>query len=164
MGDSIEGPGKAMPSEIWSDSWGLRYLAVYAIGTVVGIINELLQKPEQPCYSHDPPYTSVLTCGLTNVYGWSLVALTAFFDGMAAARAPTALTVVLIGPVLTACEAVCGLVSGAFFGEQRWCYPPCYLPACRGYISLVSSIYFAVGGALFFWLYYKTPLHGSAKQ
>lgn len=133
--------------------WGLRYLVAYSIGTVIGVLNELFQKPEQPCYSSNPSYSCALTCGAANVYGWSLVALSAYFDISKAVKMPTALTLILIGPVLTLCEAICGKISGAYFGEQRWKYPKSYLPACDGYISVVSSLYFAVAGLVYYFAY-----------
>jgi hypothetical protein len=137
---------------------GVRYLTAFAIGTVVGVLNELVQKPEQPCYSAHPSYSCALTCGAANVYGWSLLALTAYFDAMGAMHAPTALTLLLIGPVLTLCEAACGYVSLAYFGEQRWKYPESYLPGCSGYVSVVSSLYFAAAGIAYYYGLYRPLL------
>lgn len=135
--------------------WGLRYLTAFAIGTVVGVLNEFFQKPDQPCYSCDPSYSCTLTCGAANVYGWCAVAMSIYFDVAKAVRAPTALTLLLIGPLLTICEAVAGAISGAYFGEQRWKYPPHYLPAYKGYVSLVSGLYFTVAGIVYYLFYTK---------
>lgn len=134
--------------------WGLRYLVAYAIGTVVGVVNEFLQKPHQPCYTN-PKYSHTLTCGAANVYGWSLVALTGAFDLAVACKAPTWLPLVMVAPVLTATEALAGKISGWYFGEQRWKYPPNYLPACNGYISALSSLYFAIAGIAYWFGAYK---------
>ena len=134
--------------------WGLRYLTAYAIGTVVGVFNEYFQKPEQKCYA-SPDMSCTLTCAATNVYGWSIMGLTACFDAARHYKIPELAIVLMIGPVLTAFEAICGAISGWYFKEQRWCYPKNYVPACNGYISLVSSLYFAVGGTLFYYCIYK---------
>lgn len=135
--------------------WGVRYLVAYSVGTVIGVLNELVQKPEQPCYAACPDYSCILTCGACNVYGWSILALTAYFDAMNRIKAPTALTLLLVAPILTGLEAVCGKISGWYFKEQRWKYPPSYLPAVDGYISLVSSLYFAIGGIVYYYAAYR---------
>ena len=134
--------------------WGLRYLTAYAIGSCIGVLNEYIQKPEQSCYVR-PDYSHILTCGACNVYGWSVLGLTAFFDGARAVKVPTALTILAIGPVLSLLELCTGMISKWYFGEQRWKYPETYCPIGDGYISLVSSAYFAVAGLL-----YWTCLYG----
>lgn len=133
--------------------WGTRYLAAYAVGMVVGVINEHVQKPHQPCYQ-SPDYSHVLTCGTANVYGWSVVALTAFFDavGKWAPRVPTALTLLAVPVILAALEAVMGEISERYFGERHWNYPQQWCPAFGGSISIVSSSYFGIGGLLY-WLF-----------
>jgi hypothetical protein len=136
---------------------GVRYLTTFLVGAVVGIFNEFVQKPHQPCYQR-PDLSSVLTCGAANVYGWSLVALTAYFDVCGRFRVPTALTLLMVGPLLAGIEASMGVVSQAYFKEQRWKYPDSYLPACGGTISLLSSLYFAAGGLLYYFALYKPLL------
>lgn len=134
--------------------WGMRYLAAYATGTIAGVLNEHIQKPTQPCYTN-PNYSHILTCGLANVYGWSVLALTTYFDLATHYKIPTAATLLCISPILTILEAIMGKISHWYFGEQRWCYPPSYYPACDGYISLVSALYFGIGGALYWALLYR---------
>jgi hypothetical protein len=134
--------------------WGLRYLAAFAVGTVVGVLNEYAQKPQQPCY-RQPTYSHLLTCGVANVYGWSTLVLTAYFDFMVKLKAPTVLILLAISPVLTVLEALMGLTSKWYFKEQRWKYPASYYPACGGTVSLVSGIYFAAIGVLYWYVLYK---------
>lgn len=134
--------------------WGSRYLAAYAVGTVVGIVNEYAQKSYQPCYQ-DPNYSHVFTLTASNIYGWSVLAMTAYFDLMARLKAPSALTILMIAPLLTAVEAIGGGLSRWCFKEERWRYPKNYLPFFGGTVSVVSSLYFAVGGFLYWWLVYK---------
>lgn len=136
-------------------SYGLRYLTAFAVGSVAGTLNELYQKPSQLCFEANPPWSCTLTLGTANVYGWSILVLTAYFDLARRIRLPTAATVLAIGPILAALECVMGKVSMAYFGPpQRWKYPEWYCPACDGYISLVSTLYFAaIGAAYFFFLY-----------
>lgn len=134
--------------------WGLRYLTAFAVGTVVGVLNEYAQKPHQPCFQK-PDYSHILTCGAANVYGWSLLALTAYFDIMIKFRIPSILILLAVSPVLTALEATMGAISKWYFKEQRWRYPSGYYPACGGTVSLVSSAYFAVAGVLYWFVLYK---------
>jgi hypothetical protein len=134
--------------------WGLRYLAAFAVGTVIGVLNEFIQKPHQPCYQR-PDYSHFLTCGAANVYGWSILTLTAYFDLMKKIGSPTVLTLLMVSPVLTALEAGMGEISKRYFGEQRWKYPSSYYPACGGTISLVSGLYFAVAGIVYWYALYK---------
>ena len=135
--------------------WGTRYLAAYAIGMVIGVINEHVQKPFQPCYQV-PDYTHVLTCGVANVYGWSLVGLTMAFDILGrATRIPTSMVLLAMPAILTALEATMGEISKWYFGEQRWKYPPEYCTAFGGTISIVSSAYFAIAGMLYWLVCYK---------
>lgn len=134
--------------------WGCRYLAAFAVGTVLGVLNEYVQKPHQPCYQR-PDYSHFLTCGAANVYGWSLVALTGYFDLMSKFKAPAILTLLAVSPILTVLEAAMGVISQWYFKEQRWCYPASYYPACGGTVSLVSGVYFALAGVLYWYLLYK---------
>jgi hypothetical protein len=136
--------------------WGARYLASFAIGTVVGVLNEFVQKPHQPCYQR-PDYSHTLTCGTANVYGWSVLALTAYFDFMVKLKAPTLLTLLAVSPILTVLEALMGAISQWYFGEKRWEYPQSYYPFCGGTVSHVSVAYFAVAG-VFYWLVLYKPL------
>jgi hypothetical protein len=129
-------------------------LAAFAIGTVCGVLNEYVQKPHQPCYQR-PEYSHFLTCGACNVYGWSVVALTGYFDLMTRLRVPPAILLLAVSPILTVLEAAMGVISQWYFKEQRWCYPASYYPACGGTVSLVSGVYFAVAGVLYWYVLYK---------
>ena len=138
--------------------FGLRYLSAYCIGSAVGIINEVVQKPDQPCFGECPDYSCTLTLGGANVYGWSVLALTAYFDASTYLHVPSALTLALVGPMLALLECGMGKVSTMYFrGPQRWKYPDSYCPACEGYISLLSTLYFA-GMGLVYWLAMYRPL------
>lgn len=137
--------------------WGVRYLVAYAIGTVAGVCNEYFQKSHQPCYQN-PNYGHVLTCGAANVYGWSVLALTAYFDLAVRYKAPMWMVLGCIAPLLTLLEALSGKISKWYFKEQRWKYPDSYIPAVDGYISVVSSLYFAVAGVGFWYLLYRPLL------
>lgn len=135
--------------------WGLRFLTSYAIGTVVGVLNEYYQKGHQPCYQN-PDYSHVLTCGLTNIYGWTLLALTAYLDVMTKVlKLPTILTLGIMLPLPTILELIMGQISKWYFKEQRWKYPPSYYPAFGGTVSLLSGIYFAIGGLIFWFAGYR---------
>jgi hypothetical protein len=129
-------------------------LAAFAVGTVCGVLNEYVQKPHQPCYQR-PDYSHFLTCGSANVYGWSTVALTGYFDLMTKLKAPTVLILLAVSPILTALEAAMGAISRWYFKEKRWCYPASYYPACGGTVSLVSGLYFAAAGVLYWYILYK---------
>jgi hypothetical protein len=134
--------------------WGIRYLTAYAIGTVFGVLNEYVQKPHQPLYNV-PNYSHFMTCGAANLYGWSLLSLTAYFDLMEHAGAPAALSILAVSPMLTILEAIFGAVSKWYFKEQRWKYPDSYFPALGGTISLVSGMYFGIVGVLYWLALYR---------
>jgi hypothetical protein len=89
------------------------------------------------------------------VYGWGLLTLTAFFDGMEKMNIPTTLTLLAVSPILTLLEAAMGGMSRWYFGEKRWDYPKSYYPAFGGTVSLVTGVYFAIGGILFWVLAYR---------
>ena len=136
--------------------FGLRYLAAYSTGAAVGVFNELVQKPNQPCFSGNPDYSCTLTLGGANVYGWSVLAMTVYFDAAKVLKIPTPVTLLLIGPMLAVLECAMGKISKAYFkGPQRWKYPDSYCPACDGYISLMSSLYFSVMGLAYWFVVYR---------
>ena len=134
--------------------WGLRYLTAYAIGTVAGVCNEFLQKPHQPCYQN-PNYGHILTCGAANVYGWSVMALTGYFDLAVKLKIPTWIVLTCVAPLLTLLEALSGKISKWYFKEQRWKYPKSYIPFSDGYVSVVSSAFFAIVGIGYWYALYK---------
>ena len=131
-------------------------LSAYAVGMVVGGINEFIQKPKQVCFMKNPPYNCALSYGGSSVYGWSLVALTAVLDlNRTSLHLPGWVVALSMGPILAALECAMGQVSWAYFKERKWEYPKHYLPTCNGYISLLSTAYFAVGGILYWKLIYQ---------
>jgi hypothetical protein len=136
----------------------LRYLIAYAIGSVVGIVNETYQKPNQRCID-DPNKSCIITLGIANVYGWALSALTVFFDIAIQLKIPTLLILLCVGPLLAVLECAFGKISKAYFGPpQRWKYPDWYCTACDGYISVLSTVYFGLAGVAFWFLLYKPIL------
>jgi hypothetical protein len=138
--------------------WGIRLLAAYAIGLVIGAINEYVQKPKQECFMKKPPQTCALTYGGSNVYGWSLVVLTLFLDmNERHLHLPAWLCTPVIAASLAGLECVMGQVSMMYFKTKKWEYPTHYVTACDGYISVLSTAYFAVGG-LAYWKLLYNPL------
>ena len=138
--------------------FGVRYLTSYAIGSIVGIINEIFQKPDQPCF-RDPKYSCMLTLGSANVHGWSVLVMTAYFDIARRLKFPTIVTLTMIGPMLAILECAFGKISKAYFGPpQRWKYPDYYCTACEGYISLLSTAYFELMGLVYWFLMYKPAI------
>jgi len=134
--------------------WGLRYLISYIFGTIIGVYNEYLQKPTQNCYMN-PSYRDVFTCGVANVYGWSLVLLSIYIDTMIFYDINTLFVMASIGPLLTIAEAGMGEISREFHGKKTWVYPDEYVPFWNDMVSVVSSIYFTVGGILYYKVIYE---------
>ena len=135
-----------------------RYAAAYGIGACAGIVNELLQNPDHWAVTN-PSWKVPVVATVGNIYGYSTVAATALFD-FATRRGVNPWLQILGATVLAvAVEGVAGQVSKVFHrGEKKWDYPKSWVPMAGGYVSVVSTVYFGLGVAAFYWLVYRPLL------
>lgn len=139
-----------------------RYSAAFGIGALAGIINELAQNPNHWCVTN-PNLKALATCTVGNIYGWATMGAVFTFD--AATKRGVPWWVQIVGATLfaVAMEGVAGQISKKFHdGEQKWKYPACWVPMFGGSVSLVSTLYFGLGIALFYFAIYRPLL--SVKQ
>jgi len=124
-----------------------KYIASFAIGSLAGIANEVIQNPNHWC----------LSCTVGNLYGWSALMAVALFEHLDKVGVTTPLPKILIATVLAvSIEAIGGQISKLFHkGKQTWKYPDSWYPMFGGSISLVSSIYFGIGIAAFYFFVQK---------
>lgn len=133
-----------------------KYIASFAIGSLAGIANEVIQNPDHWCLTK-PSAKALVTCTVGNLYGWSAMVAVALFEHLDKLGVSTALPKILIATtVAISIEAIGGALSRHFHnGKQTWKYPKQWIPMFGGYISVVSSIYFGLGIAAFYFLIYK---------
>lgn len=135
-----------------------RYAAAFGIGACAGIINELVQNPNHWAIVN-PSWKVPVIATVGNIYGYSTVAATALFDVASRHGINPWLQIVGATIVAVVVEGVAGQVSRRFHGgEHKWNYPDSWVPVAGGYVSLVSTAYFGIGVALFYWLVYRPLL------
>jgi len=148
-------------------STATRYAAALGIGSLAGIVGELVNNPNHWCLTN-PGWKSLIACTVGNMYGWGAVAAVILFDLMGginkwgpftattpSIKIPMLLQILVVTVCATAVEAVGSRVSLLFHnGKQTWKYPDSWIPALGGSISLVSSAYFGFAIFLFYCLVY----------
>ncbi|MDR3539354.1 MAG: hypothetical protein P4L69_00060 [Desulfosporosinus sp.] len=135
-----------------------RYAAAYGIGAFAGIINELLVDRDHWAIVN-PTWKVPIIATVGNIYGWSTVGATMLFDY--AGRRGVNPWVQIVGATLVAVtiEGIAGQISKQFHnGDKKWHYPDSWIPLFGGYVSVVSTLYFGLGVALFYWLIFKPLL------
>ena len=135
-----------------------RYAASYGIGACAGIINELLQNTNHWAIV-DPSWKVAVIATLGNIYGYSTMAATALFDYASRKGVNPWVQVAMATVAAVVVEGVAGQISLKFHkGEKKWHYPDSWIPLAGGYVSVVSTLYFGLGVAAFYWLIYKPLL------
>jgi len=135
-----------------------RYAAAYGIGSCAGIINELLQNPNHWAIVN-PSWKVPIIATVGNIYGWSTMAATAMFDFASKRNINPWIQIVGATIMAVAVEGVAGQISKKFHkGTKTWDYPPSWIPIAGGYVSVLSTLFFGVGVAAFYWLIYKPLL------
>jgi hypothetical protein len=138
--------------------WKLKYGSAFGIGALAGIANEVVQNPNHWCITKPNP-KALVTCTVGNMYGWATVVAVAMFDVASRHGVPAWAQIAIATIGVAAMEGVGGWLSRRFHdGEQKWEYPPCWYPILGGYVSLVSTAYFGIGIAAFYFLVYKPLL------
>lgn len=135
-----------------------RYAASFGVGSCAGIINELIQNTNHWAVVN-PNWKVGVVATAGNLYGWSAMAATALFDAASARHVPIWAQIVAATVAAVTVEGLGGFISSKFHeGKQTWKYPKSWLPALGGYVSVVSSLYFGLGIAAFYFLFYRPLL------
>lgn len=138
-----------------------RYAAAFGIGALAGIANELAQN-RRHWWLDSPSWKVPISTCVASVYGWSAVIALAFFDAMKrfCPKVKSGVLLILIATVLIGfAEGLFGQVSKQFHGGKKtWQYPESWVPMMDGYVSLVSSAFFGIGIAAFYFFVYKPCL------
>ncbi len=139
----------------------MRYATAFGVGSLAGIANELIQNPNHWCLD-SPNVKALATISIGNVYGWSALIALVYFEMMREVfpRISNGIVLVIMGTVLVSlAEGVFGQISKRFHnGKKTWQYPECWVPMFDGYVSVVSSLFFGVGVAIFYWFLYEPYL------
>jgi hypothetical protein len=131
-----------------------RYAASYGVGAFAGILNELLVNPNNHWAIVNPSWKVSLVATVGNIYGYATMAATGLFD-LTSKKGPV-VQIVIATVAAVAIEGVAGLISKKFHkGEHKWKYPKSWIPFFDGYVSVVSTLYFGIGIAAFYFLFYK---------
>ena len=135
-----------------------RYAASYGVGACAGIINELVQNPNHWAVVN-PSWKVPVIATVGNLYGFSTIAATVLFDYASKRNVNPWLQICMATIVAVVIEGIAGQISKKFHkGEKKWQYPKSWLPVCDGFVSLVSTAYFTLGVALFYFGFYKPYL------
>lgn len=119
----------------------MRYVNAYIIGSILGIISEIIvTKGNHHCVKKLT--TQCIRNGIfLNLYGWSAIVITLLLDIFNNIPFILVLSIILINLI----ECIGGKLSFIMHNKiKTWNYSDDMLPACDGYISVVSSAYFTL--------------------
>lgn len=136
----------------------VKYSSAFGVGACAGILNELIYNKDHWCISN-PNWKVLLTATVGNLYGWATVISVTFFD-IASRKGMSSWGQIAVATTLVAgMEGMAGFISKKFHnGEHKWQYPKSWIPLFDGYVSIVSTLYFGIGIAAFYFLFYKPYL------
>lgn len=142
--------------------WRVKYGAAFGIGALAGAANEVVQNPDHWCLTK-PSLKTLVTCTAGNMYGWATVIAVALFDAASRRKVSPWAQIAVATVCVAAMEGFGGYLSRKFHnGEQKWEYPPSWVPIFGGYVSLLSTAYFGLGIAVFYFFAYR-PLLASSR-
>ena len=121
-----------------------RLIIAYIIGSIFGIINELIISK---CHHHclkKYDMGCLLSTTILNLYGWVTVFITLFLDKMIKYNFSKLSIIILLIITVVVFECAGGKLSKKINGYQTWKYKEIFIPFCDGYCSIVSTIYFTV--------------------
>lgn len=131
----------------------MRYIYGFILGAIGGIISEtIISRGKNHCIIL-PRRDCILPVTLANLYGWSAVILIIIFDSFKRKLNFYSLSVSLFAILIFECIA--GKISYRYHGYQTWKYEQNWYPLCQNYVSLKSSIYFALLIIIFYYIIYK---------
>lgn len=131
-----------------------QYAASFAIGSLAGIANEIIQNPDHWCITK-PNGKALVTCTIGNLYGWSALMAVVLFDHLTSYSHLSKIAIATVFAI--SIEAFGGWLSKKFHdGKQTWKYPKSWIPLFGGSVSVVSSIYFGLGIAAFYFFVYRS--------
>lgn len=135
-----------------------RLAASFGVGACAGIINELLQNSNHWAIVN-PSWKVPVVATVGNIYGYTTVAATCLFDYGTKKGISSWLQIVMATVLAVSIEGIAGAISKKFHnGEKKWNYPKSWIPIFDGYVSVVSTLYFGLGVAAFYYLFYKPLL------
>ena len=135
-----------------------RYAASFGVGACAGIITELAQNSTHWAIVN-PSWKVPVIATVGNIYGYTTVAATCLFDYCAKKGISPWIQITAATLLAVTIEGFAGAISKRFHnGEKKWSYPKSWIPIADGYVSVVSTLYFGMGVAAFYYLFYKPLL------
>lgn len=129
-----------------------RYLISYGIGALSGVVIE-------SCYSHmnhrciknfDLKCISSMT--IFNIYGYVTLFTTILLDNC---KFNPYLFLPILAIVIASIECIGGQMSNVYHnGVKTWNYDDEFYPACNGYISLSTTLYYTLALSVYAFLIY----------
>lgn len=133
-----------------------KLFGAFIVGSVAGIIVEFINNPKHWCITH-PGAKALATCTVFNMYGYGAVLAAVAFDWLGKRQVPWWAQILLASGMVIGMEAIGGQVSKIYHGGKKtWNYPKSWLPFAGGSISVVSSIFFTAGVALFYMVFFSS--------
>lgn len=129
------------------------YLQAYIVGGLLGIVSEIIiSRGNHHCINN---FTGkcLLSMSIFNLYGWGAVIVTYILKQY---NMPVWWLILSSTILISMMECVGGKLSNYVNnGKKTWNYPDSYIPVCNGYVSLLSSAYFAVMICVFIYIYHR---------
>lgn len=124
-----------------------RYLKVFLIGSLFGIVSELVYRGSQHRCVKNFRSSCLMSATVGNLYGYGAVVATLCLDQWSRWGRPSwSWPLLLLGVVaaISGLECAGGLVSYQVHGYRTWNYEDHMMPVCYGYVSGLSTLYFVV--------------------
>ncbi len=116
----------------------------FLIGSVTGIISELVIGGKNHHCVKDFNYKCLLSATIFNIYGWAVVIATLIFFYGNLFRINLFLQLLILLFVIIIFECASGKVSEFINHKKNWHYGRDLIPICDGFVSAVSTFYFLV--------------------
>jgi hypothetical protein len=117
-------------------------LIAYLLGSIFGVINEIIISRGQNHCIKNPQIGCLLSLTLFNIYGWATLLITIFLQLTGKVNWIIAMSFSVLIIILIECSG--GYLSLKFNHYKTWNYPHNFQPFCQGYGSFISTLYFTI--------------------
>jgi len=126
------------------------YISVIGIGILFSIINEIILSHNKNFLNRTTLFGNIIRLVFLNIYVYILLLITLFLQWLGKKRVKELLSskegnlliFIFLFLFISIFECIVGNISLIYYSTQTWKYKPNYLTLCKGYVSVVSSLYF----------------------